>query len=612
MAKIKLLSPQEAQKIAAGEVVERPANIVKELIENALDAGATQISLYLEDGGRKLIRVTDNGCGMSAEDARLSIEHHATSKITSVQDLEQIATFGFRGEALSSIASVSLMTLSTKQAEDALGTCLEIAEGKITKESSVAMNTGTEIIIRDIFFNVPARQKFLKTKETEWRTILHLFDAFCLAYQQVSFTLYHDDRLIYTSPATNLLAERIAQLFEPAFSKNILTFEGSLERMHVRITGVCTNPHYTRFDRSHIFVFVQQRWVKNHKLINAFIKGYQNMLQPQKYPAGALFITLDPHYIDVNIHPRKEEVQFLHPKIIEDLIQETIQQALEKAHTQALSSNSAIIKVPERAVQINQDQSRPVPRYNFDNLAQNQPFIAAEKVSPQPEQSEKAIKSEEFLKILDQTLLPVTEDKQVAFLLMPQYRLIGQLKLTYLLIESQEGLILIDQHAAHERVLYERLRKNFDDVARIRLLFPQIIRINAVDMALFEEYLPLLSIFGMEVQRMSEHEIIITETPVLLKNQSLEDCIKQAISVVHEYHYLDRNELKKIILERVHAQLSCKAAVKAGDELSPESMHEIIKDLYSADNKLTCPHGRPTMWELKSGDIEKKFKRDYR
>ena len=339
MAKIKQLSPLEAQKIAAGEVVERPANVVKELIENALDAGATAISLYLEDGGKKLIRIVDNGCGMSPEDAHMAIKHHATSKITTVDDLEHIQTFGFRGEALSSIAAVSRLVITTKEASADTGITLEIEESSVIKESIIAANTGTDIAIHDLFYNVPARKKFLKTKETEWRTIVHLFQAMSLTHTNVSFKVFHDDRELYTVPATHSLTDRITQLFEPALSKRCLTIENSADRMNLSVSGAITESSYLRYDRSSIFVFVNNRWVKNHKLTQALIKGYQGMLPPQRYPAGCVFITIDPVYVDINIHPRKEEVQFLHPKIVEDLIEEAVRKSLENAHAQQLGAH---------------------------------------------------------------------------------------------------------------------------------------------------------------------------------------------------------------------------------------------------------------------------------
>ncbi len=266
MQKIHRLAPEEAQKIAAGEVAERPANVVKELLENSLDAGATDISLFIEDGGKKLIRIIDNGCGMSKEDAYLCIEHHATSKITSVDDLSTIGTFGFRGEALSSIAAVSHLSLTTKEASAEAGICLTIESGSPIKETIIAAKTGTDISVQDLFYNVPARQKFLKSPETEWRAIVQLFQAMCLANKGVSFKLFHNERAIYTVPKADTLEDRICQVFEPALKSKLLISESREERMGLSIIAAVSKPDYTRFDRSQIFYFVNNRWVKNYKL----------------------------------------------------------------------------------------------------------------------------------------------------------------------------------------------------------------------------------------------------------------------------------------------------------------------------------------------------------
>ena len=498
MAKIKQLSPLEAQKIAAGEVVERPANVVKELIENALDAGATDISLFLEDGGRKLIRIVDNGCGMSPEDAKMSILHHATSKLTSIGDLETIATFGFRGEALSSIASVSKMILTTKEASESTGITLTITEGTITSEQIAACNTGTDIAIHDLFFSVPARRKFLKTKETEWRTIVHLFHALALAYKEVSFKLSHDERVVYNLPRTTVLTDRITQLFEPALAKHMLPLTGAEDRMNLSLTGAISDHTYSRFDRNQIFVYVNQRWIKNYNLAQAVIKGYQNILQPQKYPAGVLFITLDPATVDINIHPRKEEIQFLHPRLVEDLIEESAQKALEQRHSEQLTGRAA----PERSkillrpsIQAVTFPPEPKNEQLFLKALETQ-FGPSLEVSsaqePKEISNEQAVLKElgtqigssleassepmQQADLNEQVVLKVREPQFTPFQETApqpvqqktpqaeavQYRLIGQCNTTYILIETTEGLVFVDQHAAHERILYERLKSHFE------------------------------------------------------------------------------------------------------------------------------------------------------
>lgn len=610
MAKIHRLSAEEAQKIAAGEVAERPANVVKELLENALDAGATDISIYIEDGGKKLIRISDNGCGMSKEDAYLCIEHHATSKITTVNDLATIATFGFRGEALSSIAAVSHMTITTKESSSEAGLSLTIESGKPIQETIVATNTGTDIVVKDLFYNVPARQKFLKASETEWRAIVHLFQAMCLAHRQVSFKLFHNERSIYTIPKATTLEDRICQVFEPALKNKLLMCEAKEERMGLALHAAVSRSDYTRFDRSQIFCFVNNRWVKNYKLGQALIKAYQGMLQPNRYPAGVLFITLDAPYVDINIHPRKEEVQFLHPRIVTDLIEKTINGSLQHAQEQlfqpakplpqASASREFTQPLPSQLCQ------QPVKEFSLHDSQKT-----SSRISPSSENQDAFIKAVTAYFSHDESP-QISKDTNLTIVSDLQYRLISQILNTYILIEIDESLVYVDQHAAHERIVYERLRVQFEEIASVRLLFPQIVHLVKSDLDLLDPHLDMLQSFGIEAQRIAETELIINATPLFVKNQSLDDCIKQAVAVLHEHHYLDPNELRTIIKERVHALLSCKAAVKAGDELSDEAMHSIISELYNCDNKLTCPHGRPTVWELKTSDLEKKFKRDYR
>lgn len=649
MAKIHVLPPHEAQKIAAGEVVERPANVIKELIENALDAGATEITLHIEDGGKQLIRIIDNGCGMSPEDARLCIEHHATSKLTTIHDLASTRTFGFRGEALSSIAAVSTMNLITKEEIASAATLLEIHEGTITQEKLVAANTGTDLSIHHLFFNVPARQKFLKTKETEWRAIVHLVQALALAHEAVTFKLSHDGRQIINAPGATSMSQRMGQLFEPALAHNSLTFSGSQERMELAVTGALSNPTYARFDRSQIYVFVNKRWVKNHKLVQAFIKGYQQMLQPGRYPAGCLFISLDPQYVDINVHPRKEEVQFLHPRIIEELIEESVRAGLEKTHSSAHAVRTEKVPLAGRRSLLTQeprgtDEENIAPAQanhgiaaqahrantianSVDGSTSRPPIISLQEraikdVGARATDPIASTQSDSTFTQAVQELFTAARveknDQELQTNFAPEtaqqenYRIFGQLDHTYILIETETGLSLIDQHAAHERVVYERLRSRFETVTSVRLLFPQVITLAAEDCSLLEPHLDMLLSFGIEAQRMSETQIVISHTPLFLKNQSLEDTIKQAISALHEHDYLPKEELRKLIQERVHAQLSCTAAVKAGDELSYEGMIELVRDLFACPNKLTCPHGRPTKWELSLSDIEKKFKRDYR
>lgn len=618
MARIKQLSYQEAQKIAAGEVVERPANVVKELIENSLDAGSNVISIYLENGGKDLIRVHDNGSGMDKEDAYLSIKHHATSKISSVDDLARIATFGFRGEALSSISSVSKVTLVTKEEVGTAGISLTIYDSAVQKEQITAANRGTDITVSELFYNVPARQKFLKTKETEWRAIVQLFYSFCLSYLPVNFKLYHDNRLVHHCPPATDIITRLGQVFDSQLVRNMLPFEKKIERMNLHISGALSNSHYTKYDRNHIFLFVNNRWVKNYKLVQAFIKGYRNILPPNQYPVGCIFISIDPSFVDINIHPRKEEVQFLHPKVVEECIAQTIQDRLEE---HALEKLGGVTTKPEIAVQAAEEHIADT----IEAQSLQMPLKISFKLPEVPVQQEinNVQERETFSKILQTAFsdipeipLPVVEqNRQETSTTEPEvqmhYALIGQVMKTYIIIQTDEGITFIDQHAAHERILYERFRNNFSQITKMALMFPQVITMHKDDISLLEPYLYLFEPLGLTIEVVSATQIIIKETPVMLKNQSIEDILSDLLVLINKER-IQSEELKKLLQEKIHAQMSCKAAVKAGDELSTESMHEIIKELLVSPNRTTCPHGRPTLWQITNHDIKKKFKRDYR
>ncbi len=367
MAKIKQLSPHEAQKIAAGEVVERPANIVKELIENSIDAGATRITVYIEDGGKRLIRVVDNGCGMDLADAQICFDRHATSKITHVDQLESIDTFGFRGEALASIASVSKITLITKEENVLEGTKIIVNTNTIVETNSVACVTGTDISVQNLFDNVPARKKFLKATQTEWRAIQLLFNAFCFDYSHIHFLLFSDGKQILNCPATTILKNRALQLWEPSTHNHLLELQADTNSV-ISLSGVISDHQHYRYDRSGIYFFVNKRWVKNQHLSSAFIKGYANVLAAGKYPVAAVHITVPSNEVDINIHPRKEEVKFLHPRRVEQALQQAVKATLEKNLSQHLKKDVAIKPATPSPYSA---QRNNFNSFGFDNFFEN-------------------------------------------------------------------------------------------------------------------------------------------------------------------------------------------------------------------------------------------------
>lgn len=604
MARIKQLSPQEAQKIAAGEVVERPANVVKELVENSLDAGSTRIDIYIEDAGKKLIRVVDNGSGMSSEDAYLCFKHHATSKITHVDQLYNLATFGFRGEALSSIAAVSNITLTTKEIDSPVGIQFNLEQLQARNEQSITCNHGTDIAIADLFYNVPARKKFLKSNDTEWRQIQLLFQAFCLDYKSIHFSLYHNNSLVYNCPPAADLSTRISQLYDHTIAAQLIPIH--YEYNGIQLEGVISSHTYGRYDRSALFFLVNKRWVKNHILGKALLKGYANVLPPDKYPLACLHITLDHAQVDINIHPRKEEVQFLHPRIVEQTIQTAVKEGLEKHLSAQLKKAVTLQPAPKNNVPFNaipaQMPARFVPLPPPPNISS--PEFTREYTAPE-------------IKMTAPFVAPQPVAEQISFTqsapgmapTLTEFHIIGQLHKTYILIEEKEGLFIVDQHAAHERILYEQFASRFEQVPTIPLLFPTVITITDRELAMLERHHTLFKDNHLIIEQIGSQQIMVQAVPVHLKEINLEELIRQALGWIEEHEQLEERLLYQKVNEKLHAQMACKAAVKAGDILTQTQMQKLLTDLQTVANRFTCPHGRPTGWNISLYEIEKKFKR---
>lgn len=616
MGRIKVLPPQEVQKIAAGEVVERPASVAKELIENALDAGATTLTLSLEEGGKKCIQLTDNGCGMDAEDARACIINHATSKISSVNELSSLSSFGFRGEALASIAAVSHFNLTTKTEASFEGLLLIVEQGEIIEQKTVSANTGTTIEVRDLFYNVPARQKFLKKRDTEWRTIHHLFTAYALAHHTKTFSLYHEGQSVLYCPAAKTLQERFTQLFDTSWLEQIIPIKAA--EGNYMLEGVISRPQRTRYDKSHIFAFVNQRWIKNHKLIQALIKGYDNILPAQQYPIGTFLLNINQDEVDINVHPRKEEVQFLKPLLVERFIEDSVRKALTGSIKQTFGGASQSYEQSRTAFQM-EAAADPAPSIHFFSektlkvngiQSEDTDIFWARKGSTRTDAenlpaccTHKTAHNPGAQTIVHKQLNMIAEHEK------HQYILLGQLMNTYLLIENKEGLWLIDQHAAHERILYEQFEKRFSELEPITLLFPQLITLTSEELDVLGPYLHLFNEYGIELEIFGEQQITIRAIPAPLKNINLTSVLKITAAWVREENQLCKNSLEEPLSKKLRAIMACKAAIKAGDKLSEQEMHELIKKLAISNYNTTCPHGRPTSWRFTSYDLEKYFQR---
>ncbi len=668
--KIKILSPDQAIKIAAGEVVERPVNIIKEIVENSIDAGSTKISIFITEAGKKLIKIIDNGSGMTPDDAKLSVSPHATSKITIVEDLETIATFGFRGEALASINSVSNLTITTKTDVAQTGTKIAWQFGKLVEESLQSHPTGTTLEIANLFDNIPARQKFLKKNETESRAIVTLFQAFCLDYCNIHFQLYNEDKLQFNCPAVTQLTDRAAQLFDLHLQKKIIDLV-DLENKLCSVTGVISTPNYYRYDRNQIFIFVNNRWVKNIDLTKAIMRGYAGTLPPQKYPAAIIFIKIDAEQVDVNIHPKKEEIKFLHPKKVETIIVNSIKATLEELVTQEIlppqqtvsekSWNSLNKMTNEQSHQIQEPTpfSFSEPTYNNNEFQSSKQLDTHQKIEETSRENtsnsleftsqsfaanafentapsnfehnsiehDKAIqpthssydkssvnkKASSFAKDSAGTTTDTSTNIQTK-LISDEHReiaIIGQHKLTYILFEKNNNLVFVDQHAAHERILYEQFKANFHNIATIQLMFPEFIKLQAHDVITITPYLNLLKNHGIQAEVFSDTQLIVQATPVHLKNQLLQETVRQIVGWITELDETDPTRIIHLLNEKMHTKMACSAAIKAGDLLNMEQMQQLLQNLSKIENRFSCPHGRPTFWTLPIDHLEKQFKRDY-
>ncbi len=664
MPKIHILSQTEALKIAAGEVIERPAHVVKELLENALDAGATAITLSVEKAGKSLIQVIDNGCGMSTEDAQRSFLPHATSKITSLHDLEHIASFGFRGEALASIAAISKVTLTTKPQDtdtDALGLAINYSEDKVLDTNQVACPAGTNIQVTDLFFNTPVRKKFLKTDETEWHAIQAIFHAFCISNPSVHFKLLHDKKLILNAPPVQNAKDRAAQIWDHNFAQNLIQLphdpgiNGQQETPRFTISGYISNHHFWRYGRQHMHFFVNKRWVKNSELGKAIMKGFLNVLPPERFPAALVFIQIDQQHLDVNVHPKKEEIKFTKPGVIQTTLSLLVKKTLEAQLTAKLSTASTDNLVPfvcfdpafaqsfggQASKAFSSELSREIstngtkepatlPPARPETSAKLSPEGASsynsrstcaepsrsiegyERLLPQPFPKEPGTTFSSVL--YDMTPIPPEPPKpvfsqEVFKETQPIPKIIGLLFNTYIILQTDQEVLFIDQHAAHERILYEKYQKNFTPHEGTILLFPEVITLTPTQTKSVCDAQEFFNAQGIQFDALGTRDIAIRSTPPQLKGQVLKEFILEAAHFIEEHDGLEPVLFGKKFSEHLHGQMACKSAVKAGDVLTIEQMNQLIADLQITENRFICVHGRPTTWSVSKTHLEKQFQR---
>ncbi len=675
MRRIRILPEEVANQIAAGEVVERPASVVKELVENALDAGAKHIKVEIQAGGRALIRVTDDGCGMSREDALLAFERHATSKISTIHDLQRITSFGFRGEALPSIASVSQLTLVTRPSDPAVheGTRVIIHGGKIINVTTAGTPPGTIVEVRNLFYNVPARRKFLRSDETEAANIEHYLTTVALAFPEIAFTLVKDGRIILQFPPIPTLHSRTIQL--EALAERLRTILPGIQlipvdsetlkdvlpgllgwdeaRVDMSLIGYVGAPGVTRSTRADQYIYVNRRPIENRALSAAIEAGYHTLLMKGRRPICCLFLEIEPTEVDVNVHPTKREVKFRHESHVRAFVTEVIRFTLARAHKPITPSSPTISKSLSNAVLPSHttnpiDVSKPplpIPKPSHEtgpDTAPKAPSPKSERLLglglPNREYQSKlpqAPKSGSSTQPLDYSnqanIIPVPEPQTfisppssvscvrlqtqkdlypppVSLLHVP-LRYIGVLGNLYVLFESDRGLVLMDQHAAHERVLFERMLSYVETNAVVpsqKLLLPQTIELSTRDSQMLREILPALQKLGISLAEFGPHTFLLDGLPALIKIGDPKQFVLDLIDGVKEATVpLNIRHLGWETLART----VCRHAVKAHDPLSHEEILALLEQLRHCQMPYTCPHGRPTLIELSYREIEKKFGR---
>ncbi|MGA7193846.1 MAG: DNA mismatch repair endonuclease MutL [Anaerolineales bacterium] len=572
---IRLLSSEVASQIAAGEVIERPASVVKELMENALDAGAKNITISIAEAGRKLIEVADDGSGIASDELALAVSRHATSKLSRADDLFHISTLGFRGEALASIGSVSRMTITSKVMNSNAGARIKVEGGREGKVESVGVPIGTVVRVEDLFHNVPARLKFLKTDVTERRAIDALVTRYALAYPNVRFKLSEDNNLTLQTSGDGDRRAILAALYGVEVAKQLL--EINADEDGIRLIGYTSPTALTRSNRKDITFFVNGRWVQDTPLTTALIQAYHTLLMVGRYPMGAVFIEIAPEEVDVNVHPAKAEVRFRNQDKVFGFVQRAVRRGL-----------LAYSPVPTVVPSLWGTRSESSQQVGLDWTIAHDNAVDSEK---QP-----AISNQ-----------PTISHEPSMINQIPLLRLIGQIGATYLVAEGPDGLYLIDQHAAHERVLFEKLMAQHDQkkIPSQSLLTPTVVTLPPQSAKALESQLSVLGQFGFEVEEFGTNTFQVRAMPSLFAGSDPSTALHAIVEDFEEDESPLQNEIEKKLAARVCKRM----AVKGGQTLSSEEQRALLLDLERCDSPRTCPHGRPTMIHLSVEMLERQFGR---
>jgi len=613
MGWIRLLPETVASQVAAGEVVERPASVVKELVENSLDAGARKIDIVIRRGGISLARVIDDGCGMDRDDALLSLERHATSKIRFAADLQAVATLGFRGEALPSIASVSRFRLTTRQARAIAGTEIIVSGGKIEVVRDGGEAPGTQVEVRSLFYNLPARRKFLRSENTESRNIEHQIHLQAIGHYEIGFSLMRDDRMLFQLPATATLTDRIRDLYGVELLQRLVEL-GDGASPKIRISGFIGQAGLSRQARSQQLVFVNGRAIESSLISAAIREGYHTALMKGQYPVTFLFLKLDPAAVDVNVHPAKREVRFRDPNDVREAIVRCIQQALETARAGWQEKFRAPIQAstavsPKAAPDLTLRSEVSLPEETYHNLPHLGAPVAGGIDSARTPVSG-VVGQVPRLPVWPvdspgEALASQREGRRAA---QQQFQIIGVLNKLYVLMENADGLVLVDQHAAHERILFEELRRRMEEqgVPTQKLLLPQTFDVPPRDADWIERNLPILQRMGIGIESFGPGTFKIDGLPSFL---DVSDPAQLMRKVIDDLKSAGNSASAMRLGEEMIAKSVCRHAVKANDPLRYPEVEKLIRDLLDCDLPYCCPHGRPTMIQISLAELEKKFGR---
>lgn len=617
MSKIRILSDSLASQVAAGEVVERPAAVIRELVENSLDAGAKHVTVEVQRGGTALIRITDDGCGMDREDAMLCMERHATSKIRTKEDLAAIRTFGFRGEALPSIASVSRFRLATRERDALSGTEIEIMGGKLSAVKDHGGAQGTVIEVRSLFFNVPARRKFLRTEATEYSHIEQQFRMHAIANAQTAFTLIRDGAVAFHLPATADMLERIRGLVGEDLVARLIKLP-ELEHLGVSVTGYIGGPGLSRSNRQQQITFLNGRPIESPAINYGLKEGFHNALMKGQYPVTFLFLEMEAQGFDINVHPAKKEVRFHDGFAVREAVARAVKRALE---TGTKLPTGPVISGPRlpMAVPANTQAELVIPvaaTMRRDAWQERTPPPVVARAKDVAELQETSVKPGVVAPSSAELAAPsvaeaesVPEDVvETPVVTKPSFRIIGVLHRLYVLMESTEGLVLMDQHAAHERVNFEKMRKAMEQggVPSQRLLMPLMLQTSPRDADVLTRNLESLARLGIEAEPFGPNTFKVEALPTFLKT---DDPLAWLDQVIEELQSLSSKTSTLRLGEDMIATTVCRHSVKANDRLSIPEIQALLDDLFACEMPYCCPHGRPTLIQMSLSELERKFGR---